>query len=333
MALPVISIIIPTYNRANLLMNISVTSVLKQSFQDWELLIIDDGSTDNTKKLVLRLIENNHEKNISYYYQENKGQGAARNLGIRKAKGEYILCLDSDDYLLPDMIDNLLNKYNKNDYFIACKNWVYQKNKGFTNVTNETPSSIIFKKSSFHKLGFFDESHAIRGVEDRDLMISWQSLCNQNKIILSYKKINKPLIIYFRHDHQETTPSNLESLKNKTKAITLKYKENENASKYILAINYWETGNFYTLLNNLQRGQSYFKESLKIQFNFKAFILLFISFLGARTYKKATIILKYVREKIIYKIKLYKNILRYQTLYKQAKQYADNINSSFFKFN
>lgn len=93
---PFFSIIIPTYNRASMLSK-AIKSVFDQVLQSWELIIVDDGSTDNTSDMVAQF----DEKRILYFFQENQGRSAARNKGIELSKGEYICFLDSDDYFLP----------------------------------------------------------------------------------------------------------------------------------------------------------------------------------------------------------------------------------------
>ena len=98
----------PTYNRAGLI-SVAIQSVLCQTFTDWELIIVDDGSTDNTKDVVL-----SYEcPQIKYIYQENQERSAARNNGIEHAKGVYICFLDSDDYYTPDRLYNLYQKVSK----------------------------------------------------------------------------------------------------------------------------------------------------------------------------------------------------------------------------
>ena len=87
-----ISVIIPTYNRAELLKR-AAQSVLAQTYKDFELIIVDDGSTDNTKEIV----ESLNDSRIVYVYQKNAGACVARNNGIEHAKGEYIAFHDSDD--------------------------------------------------------------------------------------------------------------------------------------------------------------------------------------------------------------------------------------------
>jgi glycosyltransferase involved in cell wall biosynthesis len=104
-AAPFFSIIIPTYNRADLL-GVAIESVLKQTFTDWELLIVDDGSTDNTAEVVKGFAD----ARIKYIYQTNAERSAARNNGIAQSTGRYICFLDSDDYYLPDRLALLYNE-------------------------------------------------------------------------------------------------------------------------------------------------------------------------------------------------------------------------------
>lgn len=99
---PFFSVIIPTYNRAYLI-QAAINSVLTQTFGNFELLIVDDGSTDNTREV----IERNKDSRIRYLYQPNAERCAARNNGIKNARGLYICFLDSDDYYLPNRLEML----------------------------------------------------------------------------------------------------------------------------------------------------------------------------------------------------------------------------------
>ncbi|HRG57652.1 MAG TPA: glycosyltransferase family 2 protein [Bacteroidia bacterium] len=89
---PFFSVIIPTYNRSHIISS-AIKSVIAQVYHNWELIIIDDGSKDNTKKVVERF----EDPRIKYYYQKNTERSQARNNGIKLAKGQYICFLDSDD--------------------------------------------------------------------------------------------------------------------------------------------------------------------------------------------------------------------------------------------
>jgi glycosyltransferase involved in cell wall biosynthesis len=108
--MPFFSIILPTYNRASFLSR-SIGSVLRQDFQDWELLIIDDGSTDHTKEIVNSF----NDQRIKYIYQENSERSAARNNGIKLATGEWICFLDSDDEYLQDHLKIFHEEIESND--------------------------------------------------------------------------------------------------------------------------------------------------------------------------------------------------------------------------
>lgn len=99
MAAPFYSIIIPSYNRAHLL-KACLDSVLNQNFRDFEVLVIDDGSTD-TSKAMLAAID---DERLRYFYKENGERGAARNYGIQRAIGKYICFLDSDDFYEPNLL-------------------------------------------------------------------------------------------------------------------------------------------------------------------------------------------------------------------------------------
>ena len=92
---PKVSIVLPTYNRAKLIMR-ALYSIRDQNYNNWELIIVDDGSVDNTKELIDEFSKNINQ-NIVYIYQENKGAGCARNCGISKCSGELIAFIDSDD--------------------------------------------------------------------------------------------------------------------------------------------------------------------------------------------------------------------------------------------
>ncbi len=103
--LPQISVILPTYNRADII-NRAINSVLGQSFEMWELIIIDDGSSDNTRLVVEKYLTDGR---IKYFFQANQGVVAAINYGINKASSEIITFLGSDDWYKPD---HLLVNYN-----------------------------------------------------------------------------------------------------------------------------------------------------------------------------------------------------------------------------
>jgi glycosyltransferase involved in cell wall biosynthesis len=103
-ATPLVSIIIPAYNRRELLEE-AVASCLVQSYRNCEVVIVDDGSTDGTEELVAKKLDGEWAGKVSYHQKPNGGASSAKNLGLRFARGEYIQYLDSDDLLRPDKLE------------------------------------------------------------------------------------------------------------------------------------------------------------------------------------------------------------------------------------
>jgi len=107
-ATPAVSVVIATYNRARFLPE-TMDSVLGQRFRDFELIVVDDGSTDETQQVLKP-----YGDRVRYFYQENSGPSAARNLGVRHARGEWIAIQDSDDLSAPDHLESLFAFAEKN---------------------------------------------------------------------------------------------------------------------------------------------------------------------------------------------------------------------------
>lgn len=120
-----ISVIIPLYNKY-LAIARTIESVIRQTYKDWELLIIDDGSNDGSDQVVRQYIS---DKRIRYIYKSNGGVSLARNMGIQMAKGEWLLYIDADDYLLPNALETLLNLAEKFKVNIAASNF-YVESEG-----------------------------------------------------------------------------------------------------------------------------------------------------------------------------------------------------------
>ena len=113
-----ISVIVPVYNVEKYLEK-CLTSLVNQTFKDMEIIVVNDGSTDNSEKIVKEFMKK--YANISYYKKENGGVSDARNYGLRYAKGDYIGFLDNDDYVALDMYEKMYKKITSDDFdFVAC---------------------------------------------------------------------------------------------------------------------------------------------------------------------------------------------------------------------
>lgn len=158
-----ITIITPTYNRAYILPQL-YDSLCRQTLKSFEWIVVDDGSIDSTKQLVSKWIE---DKNIDikYFYQENAGKMQAHNRGVLNASKEYILCVDSDDYLVDNAIELILNKekcLNNQIGIIAYR--------GFKNLHNapraEFPTQIVDSTLiDLYKVGFNGDTALIYRTE------------------------------------------------------------------------------------------------------------------------------------------------------------------------
>jgi len=139
-----ISIVIPVYNKKRYIVD-SVKSVLSQTFRDFELLLIDDGSTDGSGAICDRLSV--LDERVKVYHTENRGVSAARNCGIRKASGKYIGFVDADDYINNTFLEKLYNVIQKNDAELAVSGY-YEVNNGrriIHNIKNYNSGNEVFE--------------------------------------------------------------------------------------------------------------------------------------------------------------------------------------------
>ncbi len=198
-----VSVIIPTYNYEDFIWD-AVDSVLNQSYSDYELIVVDDGSTDNTAEKLKK-----YKGKIQYYYQKNQGPGAARNLGIKKSTGEYICFLDADDIFLPNKLEaqiSLINHRGEMDLGLVYSDFLcideynlsilkYYKCKSFTSQSDAlkylyksnyiNTSTVMINKKCLEEIGLFNEKY--RYLEDLDL---WLRIGQTYK----FTYINKPLV-------------------------------------------------------------------------------------------------------------------------------------------
>ncbi len=212
-----ITVVIPTYNRYTLLKR-AITSLYSQSCQPKEIIIVDDGSTDDTKQI------QNDFPEIIYIYQENRGVSAARNRGVKNASCEWIAFLDSDDEFHTEKLQKQIEFHQKNPDILmsyTAEKWVrngkevkvpkkYQKigkNIFAENVEycNIAPSSVMLHKKVFQSIGMFDET--LWACEDYEL---WLRILMHFEVGL----INEKLIIkHAGHENQLGFSKGLETLR------------------------------------------------------------------------------------------------------------------------
>lgn len=138
-----ITVFTPTYNREKEL-KVLYNSLLEQDYKDFEWVIVDDGSVDNTEKLIAE-IKNENKMNIVYYKQENKGKSKAVNQGIKLAKGDLFLCIDSDDYFISNVLSNIANEYEsiKNNNDVAGLGFLHWKASSEEIIGTKFPKDVM----------------------------------------------------------------------------------------------------------------------------------------------------------------------------------------------
>lgn len=136
-----VSIIMPAYN-AEVYISEAIGSIREQTYQNWELIIVDDGSTDLTANIVKKFAD--LDNRIKYTYQQNSKQGKARNLGIKKSSGEFLAFLDTDDLWLPHKLEFSLKEFEKGDYdLLFTETYVFYNNNELVEISNLPMMNIV----------------------------------------------------------------------------------------------------------------------------------------------------------------------------------------------
>lgn len=216
---PAVSVVIPAYNAASYIEE-TLDSVLAQTYRDFETIVIDDGSTDNTGEVISQ-----YGDAVRYIRKENGGSASARNRGIREARGRYIAFLDADDLWIPEKLERLHELFEK-DPALA---WAYSDALFVEAETDKAlyrasqirarpqgdvlqplmlgnfmpPSMIVVKRNVLEEVGGFDESELRRISED------WE-LCMRIAARYPIRYLDEPLVHIRKHSENKTGTMNLE---------------------------------------------------------------------------------------------------------------------------
>jgi len=230
-----VSIIVPCYNQSHFL-NESLQSVLDQTYVDWECIIVNDGSRDNTESIAEQWCEKDNR--FSYLYKENGGLSSARNAGITKSDGEFILPLDADDYIQKDYLSKLVPKLYQDDSLaiVSCYSEFFKKSlnniifelkpEGTTYhyllYVNQLIATSLFRKICWEEVGGYDETMK-KGFEDWEFWIAITKRGWKYKVIeeflFYYRKSKKSMLVDTLNNHAE---SNKEYIYKKHREIYIK---------------------------------------------------------------------------------------------------------------
>lgn len=272
-----VSVILPTYNCAHFLPG-SLESVLSQTYDFYEIIVIDDGSTDNTKEVLNQLMQK-----IRYIHlEQNRGLPAARNIGIQSAQGKYIAFLDADDLWLPEKLQTDMEYFDKHpDVSMVYSRHTNIDENGvvldgeikrrlpsgniFIQLFSEQnfiiSSSVVVRKDVFETTGLFDEQ--LFNCQDWDM---WLRIAFYFKVA----GINKPLVKY-RHNPRSLSKNRDNVLKYQKQVIDKTYTAfkdkmcgmSEKLYKKRLASHYAKAGRYYLRLGNKTLANENFRLSLK----------------------------------------------------------------------
>lgn len=205
-----VSVIIPCYKQADFLPD-ALESLLKQTYRNWEAIVVNDGSPDNTEEVVRQYMQ--QDNRISYLPQQNQGVSAARNNGIKQAKGEFILPLDADDWIKPTYIEKAVRVFSEHPettlvYCLQCSNNEEEcpspRYAGYKSllVYNSIFSSAIYRKSDCLAIGGYDAG-MVWGLEDWEFYIR---LLDEQSVVV---QLEEPLFFYRIKENSRNTTATL----------------------------------------------------------------------------------------------------------------------------
>ena len=289
---PTVSVIIPTYNRAHLI-DRAITSVLNQTYQDLEIIVIDDGSTDNTEEVIRSF----PDKRVNYIkHKKNKGVSSARNTGIKVAKGKYIAFLDSDDEWLSEKLGKQIKVLqNKSpEVGVAYSDVLYidengkNMNRKLLNPKKEgyiyedllggncvgTPSTLLIKKECFNRVGLFDD--LLNGQGDWDM---WIRIAKYYRFVFT----EVPLVKYRLHSNRIS--ENLELQIITSNRILVKYANELKKRRSVHSKLYFNIGNIFCRIGKTKEGQRYLLKAISLfPFCIRYYICLFGSLFGPKCF-------------------------------------------------
>lgn len=276
-----VSIIIPTYNRSDYILD-ALKSVLNQTYKKTEIIIVDDGSKDNTEEIIKNYIKLKKLHNIYYFYKENGGVATARNFGIEMSKGDLIAFLDSDDLWKDEKLSKQVKLFDDSKIGLVHSHYsiLKENNQIVTNNSEKVSifngnmyskmrmynlvgtSTVVIRKECIDKVGFFEGEY--RAAEDYDL---WLRISKE----YDFGYISESLA-YYREFSNENISRNLIKLENGVIKILDKHWNNiplteiEQKDKDIAYSRFYSyLANNYYQQNNIEKFLEYYIKSTNIK--------------------------------------------------------------------
>ncbi len=271
-----VSVIIPSYNSVQYISD-ALESALKQTYQDYEIIVIDDGSTDNIRDVITHY-QGKHPQKIRYIYQDNQGLAVARNTGIKEAKGEFIALLDADDAWYPNrlaegvrvlesnpdvgLVHANIDKIDKNGNYLDTPKRNIQHLTGniFRNIllrdAHIACPTVLFRKACCDTVGLFDEKLTRLGCEDRELWL---------RIVQKYKTHYIDAVLAKYRVHDKSMSHNEEKMMKARHYVLDKFlTSNKLLKRRVLASIYKENGDSYLYKGMFRESQQQYFNAIKL---------------------------------------------------------------------
>ena len=274
---PLISVVIPAYN-AEQFLDETLESVLSQTYENWECIIVNDGSTDNTESIAKKWCEK--DARFCYFYKENSGVSDTRNLGIKEARGEYIAFLDADDLYMPNFLEVCLENLVEKDVDLVApkmlefwdvrngviededkKDYLYSGKEGIALFlhSNRLTMALLCKKSVMDEVGGFTWH---KKAEDLH--------CWLKVLFAGYKIYRLGEYYAYRRMHNNSWSSMDRNCSKEVLELIVSLKANilENGMDYYRYFNRWAKKNI--IINNKNRKYLNIREGIKYINGFEA---------------------------------------------------------------
>ena len=292
---PTASIVIPTYNRGKVLGR-AIESVANQTFKDFEIIIVDDCSTDETKKL----IDEFEDPRITYIkHKNNRGGAAARNTGIKAARGDFIAFQDSDAEWMPDKLEKQMNVFlsAKDDVNVVYTAflWIKDNHKSYIPAKGQAhkegdvlhqllkrnfvdTATAVVRKKCFDKVGLFDEG--LPRYQDWDLFIRLARHYH-------FKFVDEPLVI--SHFMADSISADNKAAITARKIIFEKNRSEIMEDRKLLSQFMFDTGTLICKFGQYDEGRKYLSQALKADhMNPQHWPAILVSLFGQRAYLAAS---------------------------------------------
>lgn len=286
-----ISVIIPTYNSTKYIGE-AINSVLRQTITNYEIIVVDDGSTDNTKEI----IDNNFPQ-VRYFYIPHQGVSRARNYGIERARGEFIAFLDADDLWLPEKLEKQIGVFNSDQelMLVFTEHRFFDSNgireatfskkerlmkgdvvKNIFLYSHVALPTVMVRKNVFQEIGYFDEN--LNVAEDDNLWI---------RIALKFRiQLLDEVLVHCRMTENSLSRTTSNVVTGVLKNVELIEKKYPDLRKRLGRVNirrkksyiYSDYGYFYFSNRDYEMSRRYYLKSITYYFNLGSLIYLFFSF-------------------------------------------------------